>query len=226
MSTIPDYDQFLRNLFDLLDNYLVKDLETLVKIAQQGEDGGVSYPALQTIMSGMELLGLILSGETNEPAFSYYWEESLCKQFSEYSGFDDIFRRVIRDGTAHFYLVKAGITVSTDGNDHLKYRNYKGSDCINIDLQVLYNHFIYTYNKIKSDLLSVSVTNAEIIKGCEKLQRQMIGSSSKVNNLIISKNLKGPIGVVQATSIDKGYSGPTDFIQPSGMENLTKSIEL
>jgi hypothetical protein len=70
MGAIKDYDAYAKGLFDLLDKYLIKDFATLVDdVPARPGGGGVGYPVLQTILSGMELLGLLLCGARDSKAF-------------------------------------------------------------------------------------------------------------------------------------------------------------
>ena len=61
-----------KSFFELVDKYLIPDLETLVLEIESKESGGVGYPSIHTILVGMELLGGIISGKKDKEAFHYF----------------------------------------------------------------------------------------------------------------------------------------------------------
>lgn len=158
--------------FNLVDNYLLKDLNTMIlEIEPREFGGGVGYPAIHSIVSGMELLGLILSGKKDKPAFNIFWNDYLEKEFPEYKKprLKDIFRDVIRNGTAHYFLVKAGVSISKNNMNHLQ--NIDGF--LNIDLKTLFNHFLECYKSIKDDVLIKRTKLNNFNEGFEELSKQM-----------------------------------------------------
>lgn len=169
--------------FNLVDNYLIKDLNTMIiEIESREFGGGVGYPAIHSVVSGMELMGLILSGKQYDAAFDVFWNDYLEKEFPEYkkTGLKDIFRKVIRNGTAHYFLVKASISISKNNMNHLQ--NIDGF--LNIDLKVLLSHFLKCYQSIKEDVLSKKTKLDNFDKGFKELSRQMVLAQSMVHNFL------------------------------------------
>ena len=169
--------------FDLVDNYLIKDLNTMIiEIKPRESGGGVGYPAIHSVVSGMELMGLILSGKQDDAAFNVFWNDYLEKEFPEYkkTGLKDIFRKVIRHGTAHYFLVKAGISISKNNMNHLQ--NIDGF--LNIDLKVLFSHFLKCYQLIKEDILNKKTKLDNFDKGFNELSKQMVFAQSTVRNFL------------------------------------------
>ena len=202
MTKISDYKGYLTSLFAQLDAYLLKDLETLVKeIPPRENGGGVGYPSLHTILSGMELLGLISSSKQDTAAFKFYWENYLCKIFPQYNtpGLMEIFRGVMRNGTAHLFLVKSGVSVSKENKYHLVPVDYNGSLCLNIDLIILHEHFIQTYNAVKQDLLTKQLT-PDTIAGCEFFNQQMLAADKEVQDYLKANFTLTPTNPVIFTS--------------------------
>lgn len=174
------HKEFFRSMFSLLDAYLILDLETLINEIPARPSGGVGYPALHTILSGMELLGLLLCGEKSDAAFKNYWAEYLSKNSNYQSELlRRIFREVIRNGTAHLFLVKKGVSVSKDGQNHLKQILLNGTQLLNIDLKILHGDFIDSYEAVKKDILSGEIT-PKLIKGHVAFETQM----HEANNLV------------------------------------------
>jgi len=143
-----------KHLFDLLDRYLIADLEMMVNGIPAKPSGGLGYPAIQTIISGMELLGMLMSGKKNDEAFRFFWDNYLKKSYPEYNNdhLRKIFRNCIRNGTAHYFLVKPKILITKKGKNHLKISN----NSLIIDLKILYKHFKNIYKQLKD-----KITNAK-----------------------------------------------------------------
>lgn len=205
------------NLSNLIDTYLIRDLKTLIEeIGPRKEGGGVGYPAIHTLISGMELLGLLMSGEEKEKAFNYFWEEYLQKFFPEYNndGLRNIFRNVVRNGTAHIFMVKSGVSISKDNSNHLKFIKINGENYLNIDLKILHNHFLKCYDEIKKDLVKIN----KFEKGYQNFNGQMKYAKEQVENLFYTT--KEIINKSTTTTSSTGYPS-TDFIIPNGISGTT-----
>lgn len=109
-----------KTLFDLLDRYLIGDLETMVNEVGQKNCGGLGYPVVHSVVSGIELMGLLISGKTKEEGFNFFWEHYFKQEKPFYEGANTMIYRTVRHGTAHIFLVKAGISVTKSGTDHFK----------------------------------------------------------------------------------------------------------
>ena len=186
MTTDKEIIKEAEKLFALLDKYLITDLETMIfEIKQRKSGGGLGFPAIHSIVSGMELLGLIMSGKTKSNAFDVFWDDYLEKKYSEYKkpNLKKIFRNVIRNGTAHYFLVKSGVAISKKGTNHLQSVN--GS--LNIDLKVLFFHFHYCYDLIKTNVLENKTELRNFNKGFDKLYFQMT-SAKEIVDVFLNDN--------------------------------------
>ncbi|KKP54752.1 MAG: hypothetical protein UR47_C0011G0001, partial [candidate division WS6 bacterium GW2011_GWB1_33_6] len=143
----------VKSLFDKLDTYLIRDIETMLD-AKHKDSSGIGYPCLITILSGMELLGILISGDEDH-AFKYFWER-LEEENDIYksSKLRHIFRQTIRNGIAHYYIAKTGIYVHNDNpENHLNKVTIQGINGIYVSCSALYNDFKVVYEKVKADLL-------------------------------------------------------------------------
>jgi hypothetical protein len=114
--------------------------------------GGGGYPVLQTMLSGMELLGKLLSGgKDDEQAGNPFWDTYLIRVDARYANkrLRKILRQSIRNGIAHVGLVRFGIRISKDGTGHLTKTAFGN---LNIDVVELLQHFKDAYELMKSEL--------------------------------------------------------------------------
>src|SRR5579871_6257431 len=119
------------------------DLRTLDELPSK-DSGGALYPMLQTILGGMELVGMLLSGKASSSAQKAFLKEFL-KDHPHYAKIGDLFS-LIRNGTAHIYLVRGEIGVTKGGINNLT-RTPDGK--VNIDVRQLLADFRLTYDRIK-----------------------------------------------------------------------------
>lgn len=203
----------VKSFFALLDRYLIEDLEVMVCKVPAGKTGGLGYPAMQAILSGMELLGMVLSGgKWSTNAFNYFWEEHFAKDNPQYDqpGLCEIFRDSIRNGIAHLFLMKFGIRLSKAGKANL---TRKEGD-LNIDVICFYSDFRKTYIKVKHNLLNAGM-NSELLdsfsKGYTKLVEQLAASRCKVDRFMkaIPNIPEAPEGELQ------GETGSIDSYKPT-----------
>jgi hypothetical protein len=146
----------IQQFFDLLDDYLIGDLEVMVNEVPARPSGGLGYPSIQIILSGMELLGRVLSGGKEDvEAFNHFWDYFFIKDNPCYnnSRLKKIFRNSIRNGTAHYFLAKFGIQLSK-GDDCNLTRTSNGE--LNIDIVTFYKDFLKSYSRIKAELMASS----------------------------------------------------------------------
>jgi hypothetical protein len=139
----------INDIFNKLDKWLLGDIERIL------EKGNIGYPCLITIIAGMELLGILISGK-EDTAFSQFW-----KKFEQHNpryqkeNLEEIFYKVIRNGIAHHYLPKTGIAVHYKERDkHLTSQETEGVDSLYISCTALYEDFKVSYEIIKEDLIS------------------------------------------------------------------------
>ena len=170
-------------IFDLLDRYLIADLETMAR-AENKSSGGLGYTMVHVLLSGMGLLGLLLSGgtEENSETFYFFWDNYLARKFPKY-GDDDlkkIFRETIRNGTAHMFLVKSGVSVTKERVKHLE--EHEGN--LNVDVLNLFDDFRVVYEEIKKRTLGdldPELLNRFDYSGTYRLREQMERSKMDVD---------------------------------------------
>lgn len=176
-----NYGKDILNFFSFLDDYLLKDLESLNKLKGQ-ESGKCYYPMVMTIISGMDLLGTFPYGKRSagKECLQKFFDKYLC----EYKHVTAIFYELVRNGSAHYYLVKKGICIRRSMNDlHLK--RYKNQ--FYIDLDCLYKDFLKAYKHAKTDIID-NITNEDgtYKKGYDELQFS-IKADDKFDNGILNK---------------------------------------
>ncbi|GEM_PF-4812282 len=142
-----DKDFTLEELFNKLDQYLMGDIE---KILDKGEIG---YPCVMTILTGMELLGFLLSGD-EKCAFNIFWNK-LAQHDTRYKSNElrKIFRQVIRNSIAHDYFPKTGIYLHYDEPEKHLHRVVNGQEGLYVSCTALFQDFRELYNEIKKELI-------------------------------------------------------------------------
>lgn len=147
---------YKKNFFDILDKYLIADLNTMLVDVEDKPSGGLSYPAVQAIICGMELLGKIMSKgiKNKDKAFFYFWDEYFIKDNTQYDNKDlrKVFRFAVRNNISHLYLTPAKIQISKCGQGHLE-KMTNGN--LNIDAKFLFKDFMKTYQRLKDSLIKV-----------------------------------------------------------------------
>lgn len=206
----------LASLFNKLDAYLIGDLETMSKIIPtDGErDGRVGYPMVLTILAGMELMGMVISGRKEYNAFDDFWKEFI-KDNIDYGkggkeGLEKILRLSIRNGIAHHFLTKNGIAITKWDCNNLT--NLNGN--LNIDALIFYKDFKKTYDRIKNKLLNGEDKN--FIENCEKGCRGLINNLNNKTMVDIDRLVKSlktfdySLLPQSGHSPGNNYSGPSD----------------
>jgi hypothetical protein len=127
-----------------VDSYLFPDLETM--LAAEGP-GGCGYPMVQTILSSMELVGVLISDRRKAKAFGAFFDE-FETDHPAYAPARDVLYRAVRHKTAHLYLLHAGLSVSKDGRGNLTVLRGR----VNIDLETLYEDFRETYERLMDEI--------------------------------------------------------------------------
>lgn len=191
----------VKAFFEKINDYLIADIKRILSLPP-ATNGSIAYPCLQTILAGMELFGVLISGNKNEKvAFGKFWHllEGTFPKYSE-AGLQDIFRETIRNGTAHFFFPKNGIGVTarvTDKNAHLTIRPIGENKGIVISCAQLFDDFMQIYKTIKDD-----VTNGRITLHLEVLEHELKSSEYRVSEFI-NKQLSSK----KTTTSDNLYSG-------------------
>lgn len=176
----------LEQLFNLLNAYLIGDLNTMVHEVSARPAGGLGYPGIHTILVGMELLGRLFSGgQEDEHAFNYFWDNYFVHDNPQYNNarLKKILRNSIRNGTAHIFLVKFGIQISKNNNGNLT-RTQAGD--LNIDLITFFEDFKKTFTRIREQILNTDdeVLIARFKKGYELLINELNASKIDVDEYV------------------------------------------
>jgi hypothetical protein len=113
-----------------VEGYLFCDLENMAKIdlGPSEKYGAAGYPMVAAVLSGMELLGGILSSAPFDQSkgndyFNDYWENYLskCCPRCKVKNLAPLVRNLVRHGLAHTFLAKVGILVTKgDPTNHLR----------------------------------------------------------------------------------------------------------
>lgn len=144
-----------------IEGYIFGDLETMsqCKDVPNGKNYGmVGYPMLGTIMAGMELMGGLLLPSTARynpndmrPNFCNYWDNCFVKEYPQYAGLGNLFYSLIRNGIAHVFIAKYGVTVNKLAGPAILIDQSKQEIFINPN--ELYKEFEISYiNQAKSTL--------------------------------------------------------------------------
>ena len=221
--------------FGLLDKYLITDLEVMVREIPPRDAGGLGYPIMHSILAGMELLGFVLSGDKynqnkkkDEKRFFYFWVEFFEKFNPKYKGLKKVFRYCVRNGTAHLFVAKFGISLSKENKDHLKITKDNNLNMLNIDVVSFFEDFAETYSKVKEELLQKR--NPDLInnfkKGYNNLIKDLQVSRKTIDNYIrnLPKSTKMMLGISKEftnRSISTQLSSP--FVTTTNKIETTKS---
>jgi hypothetical protein len=212
----------IRSFFNYLDKYLIKDLQTMAyEIPSRPKGGGLGYPLMQTIISSMELLGMVLSDGLNDAnAFDNFWNNYFVINNNKYNNesLRKIFRNSVRNGIAHYFLVKAGIHISKEHKGHL----IRTADrLLNIDCLNFFDDFNATYSEIKSRLFSGDPDLVQIFKtGHRHLLSDLKASFPEVEKY--SKYLQ--VNTRQTTTYVTNSNGTASYTQNIGNLPITTTL--
>lgn len=149
--------------------------------------GGLGFPMLQTVLSGMELLGRLLSGGSKRKgAFEYFWDNFFVVDNPTYDNQDlcDIFRKAVRNGTAHYFFVHFGVCVDKLGNYNLT-RTVEGD--LNIDCLEFSEDLHRTYQRVKKELLEAdpsSVLLTDFMRGYDSLLSELRSTEASIKSCV------------------------------------------
>ncbi len=212
-------------LFDLLDRYLIGDLETMVNEVGQRDRGGLGYPAVHSVVAGIELMGLLVSRKTQEEAFNFFWENYFKQEKPCYEGANTMVYRTVRHGTAHIFLVKAGISVTKSGENHFELHEKDGREYLNIDAKCFFEDFKSCYEKVKKSILDDQDERmlAKFNYGYEQLLRQIEGGQAEVSRFIrLMASGNGGRGAASRPSLMGNAS--TSAVSPTGQIGQTTTV--
>ena len=174
-------------LIKFVEGYLFKDLESMVNIelAEVKEFGGAGYPVVSTALSGMELLGNLLTPGTSpfnpnsgNDYFLYFWNSYLSQEYPAYSGLGRLFRQLMRNGISHTFVAKPGIFVEKGTNRQVSVDTIRQE--VYVDCKVLFREFEDVYNKKVKPILDGSAASALTTKN--DMQSRLDSMSTAYSN--------------------------------------------
>jgi len=146
-NTMPqtEYEYNLVQLKTLIDAYTIADLKSMIYGIPVSPSGACCYPAIQTLVSLMELLGKICTNEQGKDAFKNIIFR-LGERYQKEELVNDLYEH-FRHGIAHSSLAKGKVLIKKDGdtNYHL---------CNNvIDVKIIFEDFLPIYESLFSQYL-------------------------------------------------------------------------
>ena len=145
---MTEYDHNLKTFKDLIDQYTIADLKSMIYDIQVKDSGACCYPAIQTLISLMEMLGKLLKNKEGEEAIRVILEEMGPKY--QISKLENILYLLFRHGIAHNSLAKGGVAVKKDGDTTF----HLSSNGHNIDVKIFFEDFKFVYDQLfKTKLL-------------------------------------------------------------------------
>lgn len=145
--------------------YLFGDLERMSHVTvHPGEQyGGVGYPMVATTLSGMELLGGLLTpanitfnSDSGNNNFLNYWDNYFARQNPAYTGLGRLFRQLMRNGVSHTFVAKPGIFVEKGTNRQMSIDSVNRA--IYLDCNVFYREFRDSFNKLVQPIIDGTIT--------------------------------------------------------------------
>lgn len=98
-------------LTNLVEGYLLGDLESMATEVQSKEMGACGYPMVMAVLSGSELLGAMTSDAAQADRIEAYWKTYMAKVDPLYGYLGKIASQLARNGIAHTYLSHLGVLV-------------------------------------------------------------------------------------------------------------------
>lgn len=143
-----DIDTFINQV---IKGYLLCDLDSMhkIKLPKGQKDGACGYPMLTSILSGIELLGVLSSPYAYKPkdssygrkCFNHFWNNYLVLTNQQYQDFADFFYSMVRNGLMHLFLTKTNVMVTKGASKyHMQYDN-KGFGYLMIDVKRFHKDF-------------------------------------------------------------------------------------
>lgn len=165
-----------------VEGYLFHDLKNMADIRlRPGEPhGAAGYPMVLTVLSGIELLGGLLSADPfskkkGDKYFSDYWENYIAKVIPAYavSGLASLVYNLVRHGLAHTFATKVGIIVrkfSPIKHFHLKTSRMT----LEIDAIEFYKDFECSYRSMVRLLVFGTTANSAMRNRMQQRLEEMI----------------------------------------------------
>ena len=135
--------------------YLLSDLQTLrLATPPTGPDGYVGYPMAMACISGIELMGLLLTYQNPKiddglQNFSHFWKRYVYAADAKKAALGGAVYELVRHGVAHTFLTKAGVQISKNNTNHLQ----MVGEVVNVDVLTLHTDFLSAYESVEGVLL-------------------------------------------------------------------------
>jgi hypothetical protein len=138
-----------------VEGYLFKDIESLmaVPVPPDGGPGGVGYPLVMTLLSGIELLGIFVDAEQNPQGsfdtgsgslcFDTYWKRMLYPKFADLG--IPVYK-LARHGLMHAFTTKGPLAVSKTSALRNQHLTKASSGTIHINCNQFTDDFRHSYD--------------------------------------------------------------------------------
>jgi hypothetical protein len=139
-------DIVLKLLEQAIDQYAIKDLDTMLA-TEITDEGAIGYPIVMTVLAACDLLGH-LGGADKGREVRTYFETHLASVNHWYADVAKIAQNQVRNGIAHHYLAKYGITIFRGHPEVHLHVNGEGADAqLYLDCEPLARDFIRSYRE-------------------------------------------------------------------------------
>lgn len=138
------YEHNQKAFKELLDKYTVADLESMIYQVPEKASGACCYPAIQTLISLMEMIGKLLRRSEGEIAIKNVLDE-MGGKYQSTGNFEHVLYDLFRNGIAHNSLAKGGVFIRKSGADDGFHLSNNGK---NIDVKIFFEDFKKTYENL------------------------------------------------------------------------------
>lgn len=209
-KNMNQYEHNLGALKELLDKYTIADLKSMIYDIPVKESGGCCYPAIQLLISLMELLGKVIKHDIKEFAAFEYVLYQLGEDYKNPELAKNLYE-MFRHGIAHTALAKGGFSINKIGDR----RAHLFKSGKHIDVRVMFEDFLIYYNKIFNEILPEKKLE-NYYEG--NLKRVFSGQNFPWLDLgtpsLFSKDAYTTTTSGTATSGASGSRGPSDTFTP------------
>jgi hypothetical protein len=192
-------------LEQFVEGYLFCDIENMIKIELDEPQvyGACGYPIIMSTLSGMELLGGLLSEKTfdsyaGDNYFANYWDNCLCKYDTKYKieSIEKHIRKLIRHGLAHVSLTKPGIFI-TKNKPAIHWKFDQENKILSVDVNEFFKDFRGSYNEIvkanENNKIIMQARLIEMVSQYAKESNDFFNKIRKKNVPRLEKNLVSTI---------------------------------
>lgn len=163
-----EYRHNLRALKKLIDRYTIADLKTMIYDVPIKDSGGCCYPAVQTLISLMELIGKICRHNLKEKDSFEYILQKMGMKYQQKDLANNLYN-FFRQGIAHNSLAKGGVFVKKDGDTKFHLTNSWN----NVDVRIMFEDFKQIYTQLFDKDLLESSKQGYYQKNLEKVLKEL-----------------------------------------------------